>query len=369
MKAPRSKSGKARSKTEQPFLPGRLGDPDRALKTDPRADPRMVAALAEFGLDEAARPARVNAESPLDEILEFLATWEPRYERLHTAWLTDIPPIENVERRTEVIKGVDDNNISLFIHKPKNASGPLPCVYHIHGGAMVFLEAAGTLPSRWRDELSAVGMVVVGVEFRNGAGRLGNHPFPAGLDDCMSGLQWTFDHKASLGISKIVVSGESGGGNLTLAATMKAKKDDKLEQIDGAYAMCPYISNAWADKIQELPSLYENDNYFLNCSTMGACAVAYDPTHENDHNPLCWPYFAEAQDLQDLPPHVISVNELDPLRDEGLKYYEMLMAAGVSVYSRTVNGTCHAGEMIFRKAIPEVSAATIRDIKGFADSL
>ncbi|MCH8812590.1 MAG: alpha/beta hydrolase fold domain-containing protein, partial [Gemmatimonadetes bacterium] len=99
------------------------------------------------------------------------------------------------------------------------------------------------------------------------------------------------------------------------------------------------------------------------------CAVAYDPAHENDHNPLCWPYFAEAQDLQDLPPHVISVNELDPLRDEGLKYYEMLMAAGVSVYSRTVNGTCHAGEMIFRKAIPEVSAATIRDIKGFADSL
>jgi len=102
---------------------------------------------------------------------------------------------------------------------------------------------------------------------------------------------------------------------------------------------------------------------------MGACAVAYDPAHENDHNPLCWPYFAEAQDLQGLPPHVISVNELDPLRDEGLKYYETLMAAGVSVYSRTVNGTCHAAEMIFRKVIPEVSAATIRDIKGFADSL
>jgi len=45
------------------------------------------------------------------------------------------------------------------------------------------------------------------------------------------------------------------------------------------------------------------------------------------------------------------------------------MAAGVSVYSRTVNGTCHGADMIFRKALPEVFGATVRDIKGFADSL
>ena len=45
------------------------------------------------------------------------------------------------------------------------------------------------------------------------------------------------------------------------------------------------------------------------------------------------------------------------------------MAAEVRVYSRTVNGTCHAGDVLFRKAIPDVYAATIRDIKGFADAL
>ena len=362
-------SGRARSTTEQPLSPGRLGDPDRVLRTDPRADPRMVAALAEFRFDEAPRPAPVTAESPLAEIHEFIAASEPGYEDLFAAWLADLPPIENVTRRTEVIEGVDGNDITLYVHEPEGASGPLPCVYNIHGGAMVLLGATGALATRWRDELCSVGMVVVGVEFRNGGGKLGNHPFPAGLNDCMSGLQWTFNNKAALRISTIVVSGESGGGNLTLAVTQKAKRDGRLEQIDGAYAMCPYIYGAWANKTKELPSLYENDDYFLNCSTMGALAVAYDPGHENDRNPLCWPYFAEAPDLQGLPPHVISVNELDPLRDEGLKYYETLMEAGVSVYSRTVNGTCHAGEMIFRKVIPEVAAATIRDIKGFSDSL
>ena len=145
--------------------------------------------------------------------------------------------------------------------------------------------------------------------------------------------------------------------------------DGRLEQVDGVYAMCPYISNAWAEKTVTLPSLYENDDYFLSCRTMGAMASVYDPGHENAHNPLCWPYHAKIEDLYGLPPHAVSVNELDPLRDEGLKYYQMLLAAGVSAYSRTVNGTCHAGDMILRKAMPEVYAATVRDIKGFADSL
>ena len=212
-------------------------------------------------------------------------------------------------------------------------------------------------------------MVVVGVEFRNGAGKLGNHPFPAGLNDCMSGLQWTFDHKVTLGIAQIIVSGESGGGNLSLAVCLKAKKDSRLAQIAGVYALCPYIYGAWAQKSKELPSLYENDDYLLNCNRMGMMATVYDPEHKHATNPLCWPYYAKREDLQGLPPHATSVNELDPLRDEGLKYYQMLLAAGVRGYSRTVNGTCHAGDLMFRKAIPEVYAATLRDIKGFADSL
>jgi acetyl esterase/lipase len=357
------------SDNEQPVLPGRLADPKRLLKTDPRTDPRIIPTLAPFGLADAPAPAPVNVDSPLRERLDYVAGFERGMEDVFAALFADLPPIENVDRRTEVITGMDGNAISLYIHMPQNASGVVPCVYHIHGGGMVLLEAAGAAYSRWRDELAAQGMVVVGVEFRNGAGKLGNHPFPAGLNDCMSGLQWTYDNKATLGVSQIIISGESGGGNLTLATGLRAKQEGKLEQIDGIYALCPFISNAWGKRLPELPSLYENDGYLLSCSGSAVIASVYDPEHKNDTNPLCWPYWAKNEDLQGLPPHVISVNELDPLRDEGLKYYQMLMAAGVSVYSRTVNGTCHAGDLLFRKALPEVYAATIRDIKGFASSL
>jgi acetyl esterase/lipase len=351
------------------ILPGRLGVPDMLLKDDPRADPRMIAAMAPFGLDVAPEPAPVDCDSSLEDILEYVAAAEPEYEQMFSALAMDLPPIRGVTSSVEVIRGIDGNDVTLFAHRPADADGRLPGVLHIHGGGMTFLEAAGAGYARWRDELAAAGLVVVGVEFRNAAGKHGPHPFPAGLTDCTSALQWVSDNKDRLGISNVVVSGESGGGNLSLATTLKAKREGRLDQIDGVYAQCPYISNAYVEKMAELPSLYENDEYFLSCRDMGGIAKAYDPTGANATNPLAWPYFATPTDLEGLPPHVISVNELDPLRDEGLAYFRKLLDAGVSAVGRTVNGTCHAGDCIFGAAMPDVHMATIRDIKGFADSL
>ena len=70
-----------------------------------------------------------------------------------------------------------------------------------------------------------------------------------------------------------------------------------------------------------------------------------------------------------MPPHVISVNELDPMRDEGLAYYRALLRAGVPTLGRIIAGTCHAGEMLCAGAMPDVYGATVRDISGFAKSL
>lgn len=49
----------------QTTLPGRLGNPDLDLRDDPRADPRMIAALGLIGLDAAPPPSPVTAASPL----------------------------------------------------------------------------------------------------------------------------------------------------------------------------------------------------------------------------------------------------------------------------------------------------------------
>jgi acetyl esterase/lipase len=234
---------------------------------------------------------------------------------------------------------------------------------------MAMLQASNPMFGYFRDSLAALGVVVIGVEFRNSGGKLGSHPFPAGLNDCVSGLQWAFANKANLGISHIVLSGESGGGNLALATCLKAKRVNELHPVDGVYAMCPMIFNANNNKSPEFPSQIENDGYFINYPTIQLCASLYDPGNTEAENPLCWPITASKEDLSGLPPHMISVNEMDIFRDEGLRYYRNLLAAGVRASSRTVNGTCHSGDVNFPAAAPDIFAATLSDIYGFTLSL
>lgn len=352
-----------------PRLPGKLQNPSLELRDDPRADPRMIAAMAAIGMDVAAPPGPVTVSSPIAAILEHTAIVEQGFQALGGVLGATSPPVTGVERTERTITGRDGNEITLYVHRPEGVEGTLPCIVHTHGGGMVILTAADPGYQRWRDELAATGLVVVGVEFRNGAGVLGPHPFPAGLHDCASAAQWVAEHRDELGVSTIVMSGESGGGNLSLATALLANREGWIDQIAGVYGQCPYISGAYADPPAELTSLVENDGYLLSCHDMGAMVRAYDPEGAHTADPLAWPLHAAESDLAGLPPHVISVNQLDPLRDEGLAYATKLARAGVSVVSRTVNGTCHAGDCLFRDALPEVYLATIRDISGFAHSL
>ena len=329
----------------------------------------MLAAMAPIGLDVQQEPLPFDHTAPMEMLHEYCNVSEAGFGELGGVLVGALAPVAGVTSTVQVIRGTDNNDITLFIHRPTNVEGSIPGILHLHGGGMVILEAASAGYTRWRDELAATGMVVVGVEFRNGGGKLGPHPFPAGLNDCSAALQWVTENRANLGISKLVVSGESGGGNLTLATALKAKADGKTSQIDGVYAQCPYISGVYADPDPNLTSLFENDNYFLSCSQMAIMAKVYDPSGEHAKNLLAWPYHATVDDLKGLPPHVISVNQLDPLRDEGIAYFRKLAEAGVSAVSRTVNGTCHAGDCLFREAMPDVYLSTIRDIKSFAASL
>ena len=350
-----------------PNLPGRLGNPDLILRDDPRVDPRIIKLLSQFDADGETVPVAVTVDAAYEARLAHYARSEPDVEAFATILVKDVPEPAGVENSVAVLKGVDDNEITVYIHRPEHMNRALPGVLHLHGGGMTIISAANPLYTRWRQQLAAAGLVVVGVEFRNAAGALGPHPFPAGLNDCMSALQWMNDNKDKLGVDKIVISGDSGGGNLSLASALMAKQNDCLKHINGVYALCPYISNEYLHNSSGLPSLTENDTYSLNRHNLALMASMYDGADST--NPLAWPLHATAKELSGLPPHVISVNELDPLRDEGLSYYRKLMAAGVMARSRTVNGTCHANDVLFQQTIPEISAATVRDIHGFAMGL
>mgnify|MGYP003648098116 FL=1 len=350
-------------------LPGRLGDPAATLLSDKRTDPRIRAVLASMAeLGGGMTPP--NSAAPLEDCLAYCADFESTAAQAHPMELAAIPDFPNVESRTEIIKGVDGNDLNLYLHMPKSESDtPRPCILHTHGGGMVLMTAADPNFIRWRQTIADQGFVVIGVEFRNGGGKLGNHPFPAGLNDCVSALKWAHENKAALGISTITISGESGGGNLAIATTLKAKQEGYLDHIDGVYAFCPYISGAYANPPTNLLSLEENNGYSLDCDMMAALVRVYDPELQQLNNPLAWPYHASQDELTGLPPHIISVNELDPLRDEGLEFFRKLQAAGVSAVARTVHGTHHAGDLSLPDVTPDIYSESMRSLCGFAKSL
>jgi acetyl esterase len=348
---------------------GRLADPDRTLGTDPRSDPRMVAAFAPYGLDGRFPALPLSVDSTLNEQLAVLAPMEEQFGAIFDTIAQSAPIAEGVASTTVTIAGGGGNDLTLYISRPAETDGPLPGVVHLHGGGMAIFSAADTIYVRWRENLAATGLVVVGVEFRNSAGKLGVHPYPAGLNDCAAAIRWVSANRKDLGVSQLIVSGESGGGNLSLTVAHKANREGWLHEIAGVYAQCPFISNRWLEQPDDLPSLKENDGYFLSCHLLAVFGSVYDPSGPNATAATCWAGVATDADLAGLPPHVISVNELDPLRDEGLVYYRRLLRAGVSAVGRLVAGTCHGGDLVFGGAMPDVYLASLRDVSGFARSV
>ena len=92
--------------------------------------------------------------------------------------------------------------------------------------------------------------------------------------------------------------------------------------------------------------------------------MAYGIEQLEQRNPLAWPAFADEEDVRGFPPTVISVNEFDPLRDEGIEFYRLLLRAGVPAQCRQVMGTTHGVEL-FAIACPEISRATASSIGHF----
>ena len=92
----------------------------------------------------------------------------------------------------------------------------------------------------WGRMIAAHGVAVAMVDFRNSV-----HPssapevalLPAGLNDCVSSLKWVHAHTDSLGIDqqRIIVAGESGGGNVTLAVGIKLKQDRKSTRLNSSH--------------------------------------------------------------------------------------------------------------------------------------
>ena len=333
------------------------------IAADIRLDPRLKALLAGI-------PTESTGDVDSRETLVAEANSEAAHQQaemfrsfMDLCDTEEAAPSAGLRVHTEkIVSAPDGNTINLQVIRPDNDE-TLAGVYYIHGGGMASLSCYDGMYRGWGKLIAANGVAVVMVDFRNcvvPSSVPEVAPFPAGLNDCVSGLKWVVANAAQLGIdpARIVVAGESGGGNLTLATGLKLKQDGDLALIKGLYAMCPYIAGQWPTA--EAPSSTENNGILLDLHNNRG-ALGYGIEAFDKRNPLAWPSFAGVEDVEGFPPTVISVNECDPLRDEGINFYRLLLRAGIPARCRQVMGTMHGTE-IFTIACPEISRDTARDL-------
>lgn len=267
----------------------------------------------------------------------------------------------------------DENAVGFVFHRPSavSQSTALPCIVYFHGGGMVAQSCFYGHYRAWARLLARQGVAVLLVDFRNALipGIVGSPhssgqvaPYPAGLNDCVSSVRWLRENATRLAVdaTRIVVAGESGGGNLAIATALRLKRDGEGALVSGVYAMCPYLLGSWPDAAY--PSTTENQGILLSLD--GTAAHLYGRAAFEARDPCAWPGFASPADLVGFPRTFVSLNECDPLRDEGAAFYRKLVAAGVPAQCRIVVGTAHGAELFM--VMPDVSLSTAQSIGAFA---
>ena len=265
---------------------------------------------------DALRRRTVRSISDMD-----LADIEKQQNRpLGHNWLVDrifggLAPGVTV-RETTIAAASGELRVRLYT--PTGRS-PVATVVNFHGGGWVLGDLDG---NDWTCSTVAarVGAQVVSVKYRLAP----QHPFPAGVQDCLDATRWAAGLDPSAG--GMAVMGDSAGGNLAAVIALQCRDQGGPEL---AHQVLIYPAT---DLTLGSPSLQANaDAEMLNLDDVHAFRALYLGPEADTvaRDPLASPLLAA--DLAGLAPALIITAEHDPIRDDGRRYADALRAAGVAV--------------------------------------
>ncbi len=229
----------------------------------------------------------------------------------------------------DMVAELPGRSIRLRLFKPRGASGRLAIMLYFHGGGWVI----GNLDTHDRYVCAlteASGVAFFAVDYRLAP----EHPCPAAIDDCYDALCWIAAQAERLGLdgSRIGVSGDSAGGQLSAACTFLARRHG------GPKLSFQLLIYPLTDRDTSRPSYHSWNNLLLTTPYMEwFWQHFYGAGWPTD--PLIVPL--QEPDLRGLPPAYVVTCEFDILRDEGELYAMRLMEAGVATTLRRVPGGAH----------------------------
>ncbi len=237
----------------------------------------------------------------------------------------------------------DGYESKLDVIGPRDTTERLPTLLYIHGGGWVGGDKDAMF-LRFLPYLE-MGFAVVNVEYRLGAIALA----PAAVEDCRCALRWVIEHAEEYGFDedRIVVTGTSAGGHLTLTTGM-------LTASAGLDRRCPALrpEGGRADAYEPEMPVAAMVNFF------GITDVAdlVDGPNAKTYAVRWMGGMADWREIArrvspleyvraDLPPILTIHGDADPIvpYQHGVRLHEALETAGVSNHLHTVPGGGHGG--------------------------
>ncbi|WCM27486.1 alpha/beta hydrolase [Sphingomonas sp. QA11] len=198
----------------------------------------------------------------------------------------------------------------------------------LHGGALIF-GGGEACRAGARMQADQHGVVCYGVDYRTPP----EHPYPAALDDCMVTYRHVLDHHRP---EDIVIGGRSAGGNLAVAAVLRAR-DEGLPLPAALVLLSPEVDltesgdsfnvNRTVDVV--LPGSLMSSNLLY--------AGGADLAH-----PYLSPLFG---DFQGFPPTFIQSGTRDLFLSNAVRMHRLLRRARVSTELHIFEAMPHGGFM------------------------
>ncbi len=238
------------------------------------------------------------------------------------------------------IPGESGNVISILVYEPKGTEKKnLPCMFFMHGGGFVFNAAPHhfALARRFTREMK---VKTVFIDYRLAP----LHPFPAAPEDCFTVYRWLLFHTEMLGIDaeKIIVSGDSAGGNLAAVLCLMAREKG-ISMPKAQMLLYPVLDRRMNTESYACYS----DTPMCNSRDMRKYFQMYAKAVQPKELAFLSP--SEAGSLSGLPPAYLEVAQYDCLHDEGVEYAKALKQSGVPVELHEAAGAMH-GYDIARKS-------------------
>ncbi|MCZ0942708.1 MAG: alpha/beta hydrolase [Gammaproteobacteria bacterium] len=279
----------------------------------------------------------------LHPLLDLVPPFELDDEQLHlmrenpsmAAELGD--PAQAGVTREEVHASADAGpEVRALLYRPSDRAATGAGYLHIHGGGYVMGTPEMSDPVNL-EICARLGAVVLSVDYRVAP----EHPIPAPLDDCYTGLAWLHEQAPAFGVDRdrIGIGGESAGGGLAAALAIKARDA-------GEYAIChqhltyPMLDDRTGTPEQPGDPLVGEFIWTRQSNQYGWRSYLGDAPAEAPQVP------ARLDDFAGLPPTWMATAALDLFRDENIDYARKLMLAGVRTELVSYPAACHGFQMV-----------------------